>query len=168
MEYLVLAARLLIGLTFTFALVSKVRTRASFTRFKDTLGSSLPGFTAALVLSSEAAIIVLLAIPWTVPLGFLCAAGTLAVFTGYLIWNLRGKNPAPCLCFGGTDTPAGVPHIARNLVLLVIALCGAALSATTGALPTYEVNGLMVSLLAGLAAAIVIALLDDVIALFGT
>ena len=54
------------------------------------------------------------------------ASAMLAAFTAYIAVQIARGSAAPCPCFGatGSDRPAGVRTLVRNLVLLALAILG--------------------------------------------
>ncbi|MGK5739799.1 MauE/DoxX family redox-associated membrane protein [Micromonospora sp. URMC 103] len=164
-----LAARLLLALVFLAAVIGKLRTRAGFTAFAGAVGQfGVPSRWAApvarLAVATEAAVVVLLALPATVPAGLLLAAGLLGVLTAAIVGALRrGARPA-CRCFGAADAPVGPRHVARNLALTVVALLGLLGWAVSGPPPGPAAALLAAGLAVPLAA--VVVRLDDLVALF--
>ncbi|MEH0972088.1 MauE/DoxX family redox-associated membrane protein [Micromonospora sp. CPCC 205546] len=166
-----LGARILLALVFLAAVLGKLRTRAGFEGFVASVGQfGVPpgwvGPVARSAVAAEAAVVVLLAVPSTVPAGLLLAAGLLGVLTVAIAAALRrGARPA-CRCFGAADAPIGPRHVARNLTLAAVALLGLLGGAVAGASPSP--SPATVLLAAGLAVplAAVVVRLDDLVALF--
>ncbi|MCX4385339.1 hypothetical protein OG777_00155 [Micromonospora peucetia] len=164
-----LAARILLGLVFLAAVLGKLRTRAGFAGFVGSVGQfGVPARwtapVARIAVATEAAVVVLLAVPSTVPVGLLIAAGLLGVLTAAIVGALRrGARPA-CRCFGAADAPIGPRHVVRNLALAVVALLGLLAGATAGASPSPATTLLAAGLAVPLAA--VVVRLDDLVALF--
>ncbi|MFF4812047.1 MauE/DoxX family redox-associated membrane protein [Micromonospora chersina] len=164
-----LAVRLLLALVFLTAVVGKLRTRAGFAGFVGAVGqfgvpARFAGPVARLAVATEAAVVLLLALPGTAPAGLLLAAGLLGVLTAAIVGALRrGARPA-CRCFGAGDAPIGARHVARNVALAAAALLGLLAGATGG--PPPGPAGLLVA--AGLAVplAVLVVRLDDLVALF--
>ncbi|WP_066938028.1 hypothetical protein [Microtetraspora fusca] len=78
----------------------------------------------------------------------------------------RSNGPVSCRCFGASPIPLGAEHVARNVVLAVLAAAGAV---TTGILPAGETAhpaGVLVAAVGGLTLGALIAVLDDVLGLF--
>jgi len=97
---------------------------------------------------------------WLGVLGLLGAAGASAVFTGVVRSMLRREVRRPCHCFGADATPPSRADLARNAVLLTIAVLGtaaAALGAGSGPVPATL---LWVAAGAGAAAGLVLIELD--------
>ncbi|WP_091095507.1 MauE/DoxX family redox-associated membrane protein [Micromonospora citrea] len=164
-----LAARLSLALVFLTAVVGKLRTRAGFAAFVASVGQfGVPArrtrAVARLAVATEAAVVVLLAVPSTVPAGLLLAAGLLGVLTAAIANALRrGARPA-CRCFGAGDAPIGARHVARNLVLLAVALLGLLGWAVGG--PPLSTAAALIAAAAAVPAAAVVVRLDDLVALF--
>ncbi|GIH73963.1 MauE/DoxX family redox-associated membrane protein [Planobispora longispora] len=169
MDYLVVAVRCALFVVFAASLVSKVRGRVSFASFT----ASLPGFgvpagrargVAGAVVAAEAAVLVLLALPDTVPFGFALATALLAVFSWAMARVLRRGARVPCRCFGASATPVSVLHVTRNLVLACAALTAGAFSAAAGQPP--HPAGLMIAAATGAVLAALVITLDDIAGLF--
>ena len=94
--------------------------------------------------------------------GFAVAAGLLAVFTGAIVLSLRRGNAAPCRCFGASSTPLGPRHVARNAVLVALALLGLVAALVPG---PADLAGLVVAGAAGVVAGVTITAFDDIAAL---
>ncbi|MGP3916693.1 MauE/DoxX family redox-associated membrane protein [Nonomuraea sp. 10N515B] len=171
MLYLMIACRALLAAVFAIALVGKVRGRTAFDEFTAsivTLGVLPRGMSvvaAYALVAAEAVAVLLLALPWTVPLGFAAAVGTLAVLTGGILAALRGGRQAPCRCFGASATPLGRVHVVRNLVLAAVGGIGLAAWITAG---TSAPNpaGVVLALVAAGVGALLVVRLDDLMELF--
>lgn len=171
MIYLAVGCRVLLGAVFVASAASKLRTRGAFAAFV----RSVDGFglvpaarvraTAVAVVTAEAVIPVLLAVPVTGAGGFGLALVLLGVFTGAVTLALRRGVRAPCRCFGVSDTPAGARQVVRNLLLGTVAAAGlaGALSGTSGG---GHPAGVVVAAAAGLLVAGLTAVADDLIDLF--
>jgi hypothetical protein len=168
MVYLALACRCLVGVTFLVSASGKLRSRRAFLAFVSWLAAlplplvrGRPGPVAAVLAATEALIVVLVVLPWTVRPGLLLAALLLAVFTaGTWLAVARGAD-APCQCFGVAAAPLGRRHVVRDAVLGAAAVAGAAAD-PAGARPAAAAA----SLAAGLVAALFVVFLDDLAALF--
>ncbi|MET8911333.1 MauE/DoxX family redox-associated membrane protein [Micromonospora sp. NPDC004551] len=164
-----LTARLLLALVFLTAVIGKLRTRAGFAGFVTSVVQfGVPrrwaGPVARLAVAAEAAVVLLLALPGTVPAGLLLAAGLLGVLTAAIARALRrGARPA-CRCFGAGDAPIGARHVARNLALVAAALLGL-LAGTVGG-PAPGPGGLLLAAGLALPLAALVVRLDDLVALF--
>ncbi|NUR62931.1 MAG: hypothetical protein HOV87_30400 [Catenulispora sp.] len=165
MTFLAISLRTLLGVVFAVALGGKVRSRRSFADFAASLHELrwLPGPARAAapvaVVAVEAASIVLLAVPATVPWGFGLTFLTLAVFTASVGWSLRRGETVRCRCFGTDSGPMGGWELARNGVLLVAAGAGLLASATGPA--SGAAAGSAVAAVAGALAAALIVRWDD-------
>jgi uncharacterized membrane protein YphA (DoxX/SURF4 family) len=169
-RYLDVAGRLLIGVVFAVAVVSKVASRDAFRAFVRSLQQmdvlplrSVPA-AARVSVATEATIVTLLAVPlrWTAAAGFALAAGLLAIFAAAIRRSVRRGNRAPCRCFGASVTPLGRHHVVRNLLL-----AGAALVGLTGAVGRghADVAGGFVAAGAGAVVGIAMIAYDDIAAL---
>jgi hypothetical protein len=174
--YLAFACRCLIGLLFAVSVGSKVCGSAAFTQFTATtrtlVAATLPGHhwrTAAqrwlprAIVVAETAVVVLVAAPAAVRFGFGLAAVLLAGFTWAIAAAMRRRVRTSCQCFGASTTPLGAPHLIRNGVLLLVALTG--LTVGPGELARTDRAGLVLTFGAAAIAVVVIARLDDLIAL---
>ncbi|MBE8526059.1 methylamine utilization protein MauE [Amycolatopsis sp. H6(2020)] len=170
MSYLLIACRTLLLGVFLAALAGKVRRRAAYRDFVASLRALgvLPGrlvaVTAAAVTAAEAAIVVLLAVPGTVPAGFLLTAVLLTAFTTGIVVAVRRGTTAPCACFGASVTPLGRVHVVRNLVLLGTAGAGLAVAGAGGG--GGEFAGAALAVAAAVVALVPVLRLDDLAALF--
>jgi hypothetical protein len=171
MSYLVIGARVLLLGVFVVALAGKLRRRAAFDEFRRSIAELrvLPrnwSLAAALaVTAAEAAIIVLLGLPYTVLPGFGLAAVLLVVFTTGIVLALRRGQRAPCRCFGASAAPLGPAHVVRNLILTaagVTGLIAAFAAGTAGVQP----GGIAVTLAAAAVGVLIVVRLDDLVALF--
>jgi hypothetical protein len=134
--YLSVTARLSVGGVFLLAAVTKSYGRG-FRGFTQTVGHLLSERTgrwsvaaAATVVSAEWAVAALIASP-AAGFGLLLAAALLAAMTAAITTRGSSLN-IPCNCFGTLGRDAGFtpPHIARNVVLLMLSAAGAAISLT--------------------------------------
>jgi hypothetical protein len=169
--YLALTCRCLLGVVFLAALTTKVRGATSFGRFADSL-VPLAGVryrwrrpVAVGVVAAEVAVPVLLAVPaWTLA-GFGWAVLILAAFTTVIVRSLRRGTRASCHCFGPSARPLGPGHVTRNVALGLAGLVGAV--ATPSAAPTSPTPAAVLAAAAlGLALAVPVLWLDDVVDLF--
>jgi hypothetical protein len=167
--YVVLACRGLTGMVFLVSVFSKVRSGPAFRGFEAWLAGlpvpaarSWPGPVAVVMTAAEAAIVVLVALPWTARAGLVLAAAVLAVFTaGTWLAVARGADQ-PCQCFGTSASPLTRRHVVRDALLCAVAAAGAVGAGSGGARPA----GLVVSLATGLAVALPMVFLDDLAGLF--
>lgn len=99
-----------------------------------------------------------------VALAFGAAAPLLGAFTVAQVVALRRGNTASCACFGRRDTPVTRTAVARNLILIVVALVGAG---TAYAADRPGTTGLsLVCAVAGGVAALILVSLEDIVSLF--
>lgn len=139
MQYVDVASRLLLLTMFTLALVGKVSSRRAWDEFVASVGAmglvggvKVPAAVATVV--AEGGVIVLAAVPlrWAGSASFVLAAGLLGCLTVAVALVVRKGKTVACRCFGPTQTPLGVEHVVRNVVLVVIALLGLAGSLVSG------------------------------------
>jgi hypothetical protein len=165
-DHLLLAARVLIATVFAVSLGTKLRGRAAFATFVASVRGLAPRVparaTATAVALGEVGMLVLLGYPPTARLGFAVALGLLGAFTVALVGAVRRERKVDCGCFGTSATPVGLPHIIRNITLMICAAAGIA-AGTTGvpALP-----GALTSAAVGAVVAGMLVLGDDVVELF--
>ncbi|MEU2281570.1 MauE/DoxX family redox-associated membrane protein [Streptomyces sp. NPDC013178] len=170
MTSLEIAARSLIGTVFLISSLSKARSRAAYQDFAHSLARmrvvppALQGLAAPAVVTAEFAVWALLAVPTAQAgtLGQLLATSLLAAFTVGIARTVRRRSAVTCRCFGASATPVGVRHIARNALLVVVAL-SCLLAPVSGSASAGEAA---VAALAGLAMGLVTAALDEILALF--
>ncbi|MET7962628.1 MauE/DoxX family redox-associated membrane protein [Micromonospora zamorensis] len=170
MRALELTARLLLALVFLAAVVGKLRTQAGFAAFVGSVGQfgvpdrwTVPA--ARVAVAAEAAVVVLLAAPRTVPVGLVLAVGLLGVLTAAIVGALRrGARPA-CRCFGAADAPVGPRHVGRNIALAAVALLGL-LGWATATGPPPSASAVLVAVGVAVPLAAVVVRLDDLVALF--
>lgn len=163
------AGRVLLGLVFLCSLVGKVRGATAYREFRTAMVALLPAtrryarVCAPLVVSAEAAAVLLLAIPATVTAGFGLTLVLLGAFTMALVGVLRRGAEVTCHCFGGGARVAP-RHVVRNAALLAVALAGVVIAPGTAqplsAGPSPE---LLVAWGTGALAALPVVALDDVV-----
>lgn len=161
MEYLTVGIASLIGLVFAASAASKLLDYGGFRSSLPQLvpvRSDLLGPLAVMVIAAEAAVPVLLLIPPARASAFGLSGGLLAAFSMAIAIALRHGRRVPCRCFGSSRTPLGASHIARNTILLGLALAGAL--AAGGHVPSA---GVAVAAAAGVLSAIPFVALDDII-----
>jgi hypothetical protein len=152
---------------FAVSAFSKLRSRPAFHSFALWLGAlpglpALGGPVAAAIAAAEAAVVVLVALPWAWTAGLALAASVLAVFTVGTFLVVRAGVPAPCQCFGTPGAPLGWRHVVRAAVLCTAAAIGAA-----GAGPApARAAGFALCLGVAALAAMFVFFLDDLAALF--
>ena len=121
MTALVLAIRIALAATFALASVAKLRDRASAEATVAAVGvpAQLRAPAAFALSVVELAVAALLVLPGLTVIGAWSAAALLTAFLLVLgVQYLRGVE-VPCACFGQLAvTPAGLPTLARNAVLL--------------------------------------------------
>lgn len=173
MSYLSLGCRgVLVGI-FLISLVGKVRSRESYLEFVSatqrllaTGGTRARGL-APLVVGAEAAVVLALSLPQSGRGGFALAAGLLCCFSVALIRALRRGFDAPCRCFGASTSPVRGYHVARNGLLVVVAAVGL-VNAWASNATHYEAAGVALTGLVTVVWVLIIARLDDLVALFRT
>ncbi|MEU9839996.1 MauE/DoxX family redox-associated membrane protein [Actinomadura sp. NPDC048032] len=164
MELVRIGCACLVGLVFAVSAVSKLRDLDGFARSVPALVPAWPGRARPLAIATtalEALVPPLLVAQVTAPFGFGLAAVLLAAFTAAVAAALRRGRRTPCRCFGPSSAPLGPRHLARNGVLLTCAVLGAL---SPGGLP--PAGGVAVAAAAGLAGAVLIVSLDDIVELF--
>ncbi|MFE9613067.1 MauE/DoxX family redox-associated membrane protein [Streptomyces sp. NPDC006012] len=172
MLYVTIGARCLLGGVFLLSVVSKVRGAAAFEAFVVSVRSmtAAPGdrarLLAGVVVAAEAVVSVLLLVPVPGPraLGPAAAAGLLCVFTAAIVSALRRGVRTPCRCFGAASAPTGWRHVVRNTALVCVSVVAAA---GTPAFGRAHPAGTVTAVASGIVAALLVAALDDVAALFG-
>ncbi|GAA3211763.1 MauE/DoxX family redox-associated membrane protein [Actinocorallia longicatena] len=171
MTYIGITSRALLFAVFAMAVRGKAADRDSFASFVSSMTAmGLPAAFrnsrfAMLVVACEGSTAILLAIPSTLTgaIGCVMAAGQLVAFALAIQVSVRSGGDTSCRCFGASSAPLGTPHVARNLVLALCALLGAAATLAGGALTA---GPLLVGGLAGLLAGFLVTRLDDLVALF--
>ncbi|HET8684389.1 MAG TPA: MauE/DoxX family redox-associated membrane protein [Micromonosporaceae bacterium] len=174
MEYLVVGLRCLLGLVFLVSAVGKVRSQASFTGFVDsvrrfdilTLRQVKP--VAIAVVATEATVAILLAMRYTVTLGFLLAGGLLGVLTGAIAVVVHRGTPQSCRCFGVASAPLGRRHLVRNTLLVLASVFGVAGSVGVVAPGSAHPGGVALAVACGVALALLVMRFDDIVDLFVT
>ncbi|HUR77000.1 MAG TPA: MauE/DoxX family redox-associated membrane protein [Acidimicrobiales bacterium] len=125
MTALMLVLRLALAAMFVVAGVTKLRDRAGAQQSVAGVGVPAPlQTTVAFALSAtELAVAALLVLPGFALIGASLAVALLTLFLVVLsVQYLRGRQ-VPCACFGQTAvTPAGVPTLVRNALLLGAAM----------------------------------------------
>jgi hypothetical protein len=163
----VVARTLLFGV-FVFSLAGKVRGRAAYADFADSVAALWPGprrwirVVSVATVAAEAAVVVLLVAPATAVAGLLAAAGILAVFTAAILSAVHRRERAPCRCFGRSDTALGTPHVVRNAVLLLVSLLG--LVGAAADTPARHPGGMALALALAAVALLLVLRFDDVVA----
>ncbi|MEU4510419.1 MauE/DoxX family redox-associated membrane protein [Nonomuraea wenchangensis] len=130
MQYVAPACRWALAAVFLVAVLGKVRRRDAFHAFRASLRDmvALPAGGATLlsaaVVLSEVSIVVLLAVQWTAPAGFVLAGAVLLAFCAGIARAVRSGARTPCRCFGATATPLSGRHLVRNAILLAVTAAG--------------------------------------------
>lgn len=172
MSLLALACRVMLVAVFVVSLVSKVRGRAAYADFRRSVAGwqvvppRLSEAAAAGAVAGEAAVVALLALPWTVPAGFVAAAIVLAAFTSGIVSTLRRGRVTSCRCFGASAARLGPAHVVRNGLLLAVCVAGLAGDALATGSPSVAGSALAVS--AAAIGALFVVRFDDVVALIRT
>jgi uncharacterized membrane protein YphA (DoxX/SURF4 family) len=169
MSYLAIGIRCLIGAVFLTSSISKVWGRGAWPAFVSSLRrlTLLPPRVirpaAWLVMLTEFAVCLLLAVPRTATAGLVLATGLLVVLAvGIHLAVTRGAT-APCRCFGASATPLVRRHVWRNIVLAFVAGVGAVVTPAAGPVPAA---GLAVPVAAGLLLGGLVIVSDDILELF--
>ncbi|MEV3921291.1 MauE/DoxX family redox-associated membrane protein [Actinomadura coerulea] len=164
MELVRIGCACLVGLVFAVSAVSKLRDFEGFAGSVPALVPAWPGRARLLAIATtalEALVPPLLIAPVTAPAGFGVAAVLLTAFTAAIAAAVRRGRRTACRCFGPSSVPLGPRHLVRNGVLLTCAVLGAL---SPGGLP--PAGGVAVAAAAGLAGAVLIVSLDDIVELF--
>lgn len=173
-EYLVVGLRCLLGLVFLVSAVGKVRSQASFVGFVDSLRQFdiLPSRqvqpAAIVVVATEAAVPILLAVRDTVALGFLLTGGLLGVLTGAIAVVVHRGTLLSCRCFGVASAPLGRRHLVRNALLVFASVLGVAGSVGVVAPGSAHPGGVALAVACGAALALLVMRFDDIVDLFVT
>ncbi|MGW4498777.1 MauE/DoxX family redox-associated membrane protein [Micromonospora sp. NPDC004336] len=174
MSYVWVFGRCLLALVFLASAAGKLRGRPAFRAFADSLRTMdlLPARTvvpvAGAVVAAEAVVPVLLLAPLpgvaVTTAGFALAVALLVAFTVAIAAVLSRGTQASCRCFGeAAAAPFGRHHLARNVVLTVVA--GIGVYAASGD-PGITVRAAALSVPLGVVGALVVVRLDDLVALF--
>jgi uncharacterized membrane protein YphA (DoxX/SURF4 family) len=166
--YFAIACRLLIGIVFAASAFSKLRSRAEYRAFARWLSAlPLPGPfrsapAAAAVTVTETAIVVLLIPAVTAAAALVLSAMTLVAFAAGTLVTVRRGTAIPCRCFGASESPMSNWHVARDLLLALLAAVGAAAVSA----PAPAAGGIALSLAVAVTAAVPIVLFDDLLSIF--
>jgi hypothetical protein len=144
-----LIARVLLAVVFFAAVVGKTRSRQGFAEFRDSVATIGPrwlpaGPAAGMVVSAEAATVVLLAVPGTRLVGYTLAASLLIAFCVGIARAVLAKQSVRCQCFGADGGLLGPRHLVRNGILVAVAGVGA----LTGGVPA-SASATLVALVTG-------------------
>ncbi|WP_433259050.1 MauE/DoxX family redox-associated membrane protein [Streptosporangium sp. CA-135522] len=171
MLYLMIGCRALLAGVFVVALAGKLRGRAAFDEFVASIVAlgmfpRAGSVTAAYaVLGAEAAVILSLALPSTVLLGFAAAMALLAALTAGILAAMRRGRRAPCRCFGASAAPLGKAHVVRNLLLLLAGGAGLTAGAVAGDAGAHPA-GIALALVTAAVGGLFVVRLDDLLGLF--
>jgi hypothetical protein len=172
MSYFVIAMRVLIAGAFAVAAISKLSSTASLAAFERSLRrigavpASMLRPATGLVVTGEMVVPVLLLWPSTITIGFAVAAAMLAAFAIAVAVSMRRGLREPCRCFGASRASLGALHLWRNLALLASSATAAVLHEATSATP--ETGRALLAIALGVVALVVLLLLEDIAAVFGT
>ncbi len=168
-RYVLLCCQFLFGAAFAVSLWSKVHNRRAYADFAAAVPQLAPWAPARWagsgVVLAEAAIVVLVAVPATAPMGLALAAALLVTFTVAIAGTIRRRRAVTCQCFGTSTTPVGPAHLIRNGVLLVCAIAGLLTGLAADPGPVVP-EILAAAALTGLVAAAVVVLTDQIAELF--
>jgi len=169
MDVLDLGCRAALIVVFGLAVAGKIRNRASWDAFAQSLAatgvpSSWPKAPAAAAIVALEAAAAAFLVTWPAA-GYPLAVGLLVIFTGALGLALLRGETAPCRCFGASERPIGPAHLARNGALLAVAIAGvgATLLDSKGA---AGLQSSIAALLVGGMAGLLITRWDDLLFLF--
>jgi hypothetical protein len=169
MTVLEVALRTVLAVVFGVAFASKIRTRAAFAEFARSLGDVgwLRGRSrraaAGAIPAAEAGTALLLVPPATAAWGFGAAAARLAAFTAVTASGVARGQRIRCRCFGAGASQIGPAQIARNVVLLALALAGLGLEPVSHG--GVSAAGLVLAIGLALPAGLVLVRWDDLAAL---
>jgi hypothetical protein len=170
MVYVVLTCRGVLALVFVISSVSKLRGTA-FRAFVSSL-RRLPvvpdrwaRLVAVVVVATEVAIPLLLAMQAMALAGFALAASLLTAFAVGIAVSVRKGAPVSCRCFGPSDTPLGARHVVRNTILIAVAVTGS-LAMVAGGPPDLHPALTVIALTAAACVAALIVRFDDLVELF--
>ncbi|MFC0626471.1 MauE/DoxX family redox-associated membrane protein [Kribbella deserti] len=137
-EFVSVVARAMLAAVFLAAFLGKAKTRESFRGFARSVQglAKLPSdrvawILATIVVAGEGLAAALLVSPLAPRLGFVIGGLMLLVFTGVVVRSVRAGIFAECRCFGGRGAIMSAAMVGRNLVLLAVAITGAALPAAS-------------------------------------
>lgn len=164
-----LACRALLGTVFAVSVVTKVWSKSAWQSYRSWLGGlplrllRLRGTPMAIAFA-EFAVVLLVAYPPTATAGLAVALIVCLALTVGLSVALRRGASQPCHCFGQSSEPLGPLHVLRNALLATCALTGVLTASAAGThSPPASAAGL--SVIGGLAAAVIIIFFGDIAAL---
>jgi hypothetical protein len=162
MDYVGLAARVLVAAVLLHAALGKARSRRARADLADTL-RAVPavGVRAAaaahVLIAAEASIAAAALVPTTARVGSALAAALLAGFAGGTGWLLHRRVGAACNCFGGTGAALRRDHVVRNAALAAVAV----LAAVAEPAPGPDPAGAVTAAAAGYVLALLVTRWDD-------
>ncbi|MGR6322068.1 MauE/DoxX family redox-associated membrane protein [Micromonospora soli] len=170
MRYLEVTCRLLLAAVFVVAAFNKASGKTAWLSFVQSLHqlrqvpASLVRPVAVAAVTTETTVALLLLVPVRAvgAAGFAVAAGLLLAFTVVIGLAVSRGNRAPCRCFGASRVPLGMPHVIRNLVLILAAVLGLIGALSEG---TAEVPYALLAGTGGLILGILITAAEDIVAL---
>ncbi len=161
----------MLGAVFAIAAAGKLRSRAAFDAFVDSIpaprgvtGDWLVGVAAAVIALELAAVVLLIVRPLA---GLAVASGLLVAFTAVMIAVLRAGAAMVCRCFGADPRPVGRGHVARNAILISASLAGVVLHGTAvsgRSDPGFAVTAMTIGIAAILG--VLVTRWDDLVFLF--
>jgi hypothetical protein len=160
-----IALRVVLGVVFAVAFGSKLRSRAAYAEFTDSLSDigwlrgPVRAAASVAVPAAEAAVVVLLALPWTVLGGWVAALTLLAVFTVVTGREAARGHRVRCRCFGAGAARIGPAQLVRNVLLVAAALAGLVIE--PGSHGAAGAAGLVVAVGIALLAAVALIRWDD-------
>ena len=169
-----LEARLVLAAVFALSAAAKLRSAtavADFRRAAAALGgprlpSDAPAVLAVVVPAGEAALAAALLLTASAAAALACAAVLLTGFAAVLTAALRRGESASCNCFGSSRHPVSRAQVVRNAVLTAVALLGLTGAVMRHGVQSIGLPALLVAVVAAGAAVWVVALWDDLAALF--
>ncbi|MBA2813239.1 methylamine utilization protein MauE [Streptomyces sp. KM273126] len=172
MDLVVWASQGCLLLVFALSAHGKARDGRAFEEFTESVRAFAPAFAgharsvAALVLTGEAAAVVTLAVPATVPLGLALSAVLLTAFTVAIAARPRTGDGVPCRCFGAASAQPRTVLLLRNGALLAVTGGGITAAAVGGPGHAATPAAAALALCAGGVLGLLAATLDDLVGLF--
>jgi len=168
MQLIEIGVRAALGAVFAIAAGSKLRSRAAFDEFIDTLpeigplrGERLTVVGAAVVALELAAPVLLVVHPRA---GLALVLGLVGAFTTAMVVSLRRGAPLTCRCFGASAQPIGAGHVVRNALLLAAtALATAAAWLGERGAPSADLAEVAIAAALGAIAGVLITRWDDLV-----
>ncbi|WP_271219292.1 MauE/DoxX family redox-associated membrane protein [Streptosporangium carneum] len=166
-----ITCRFLLTLVFFSAAATKLRGRSDLAQFRATVrefgvGPRWSSAAAGAVIAGELVAASLMLFDAAALAGLGLAAVLLAAFTGAIGSAVRRGATTSCRCFGASDQPMGMRHVARNAILLLITAAGVTgtLLAPGGA-GGLDVTALILSGFVAVVLATLVIAYDDLVAL---